>query len=139
VELTIKEAIAQLGGPIEQHLDQQLTIPVHDGLQLQGDVAIIPVGMIGDLVPAVTPIPPEGYPVVRGEAGGNTHLLLAEDTGFFDPRRDGSSLDLGVLTVPEGATAYLTHPEHAYVGIAPGTYLLRRQREQADQARLVAD
>ncbi|MGW0803278.1 hypothetical protein [Nonomuraea sp. NPDC002799] len=44
-----------------------------------------------------------------------------------------------MLTVAEDATAYLAHPEHAYTGIAPGTYELRRQREQADKARLVAD
>jgi hypothetical protein len=45
-------------------------------------------------------------------------------------------LDLGVLTVAEGAVAYLAHPEHAYSGIAPGTYLLRRQRE-VDASRVL--
>ncbi|NUR64049.1 MAG: hypothetical protein HOV87_36130 [Catenulispora sp.] len=34
-----------------------------------------------------------------------------------------------MLTVAVGATAYLAHPEHAYSGIGPGTYVLRRQRE----------
>jgi hypothetical protein len=139
MRLTIQDAITRFGVPVEEHLDQQATIPVHDGLQLQGDVAIIPAAMVGDLVPAATPLPADGYPVVRGEVGGNTHLLLADGPGFFDPRLDGSGLDLGVLTVPPGATAFLAHPEHAYTGIGPGTYLLRRQREQADQARIVAD
>jgi hypothetical protein len=46
---------------------------------------------------------------------------------------------LGVLTVPPGSVAYLAHPEHAYAGIAPGTYELRRQREMAGGIRQVAD
>jgi hypothetical protein len=46
---------------------------------------------------------------------------------------------VGVFTVTEGATAYLAHPEHGYMGIAPGTYTVRRQREQADEIRQVAD
>jgi hypothetical protein len=139
VELTIHDAIARFGVPVEEHLDRQATIPVHEGLQLQGDVAIIPAVMVDGLAPAVTPIPAEGYPVVRGEVGGNTHLLLTDGAAFFDQRSDESGLALGVLTVPDGATAYLAHPEHAYAGIATGTYLLRRQREQADQPRAVSD
>ena len=35
--------------------------------------------------------------------------------------------DLGVLDVT--GTAYLVHPEHAALGIGPGRYALRRQRE----------
>lgn len=34
-----------------------------------------------------------------------------------------------MLTVAEGSVAYLAHPGHAYSGIGPGTYVLRRQRE----------
>ena len=45
------------------------------------------------------------------------------------PDGDARSLDLGTLTVGPGALAYLAHPEHAYSGIGPGTYVLRRQRE----------
>jgi len=58
---------------------------------------------------------------------------------FFDPATPRvGQLGLGVLTVAEGV-AYLAHPEHAFSGIAPGTYELRRQREQADEIRRVAD
>jgi hypothetical protein len=68
--------------------------------------------------------------VVRGELGGHTHTLLAEGEARFDSApHDEESLDIGVLTVAEGAVAYLAHPEHAYSGIGPGTYVLRRQRE----------
>lgn len=136
--LTIDQAIRTFGVDVDEHLDRQATIPVLDGLQFQGDVAIVP--RPGLLAGALKPVPAAGVPVVRGEAGGNTHLLLAAGDVQFDQRvpRD-SDLLLGVLTVAEGATAYLAHPEHAYTGIAPGTYELRRQREQADEIRLVQD
>jgi hypothetical protein len=45
--------------------------------------------------------------------------------------------DIGLLQCTE--PAYIAHPQHAYAGIAPGTYTLRRQREQADEERFVAD
>lgn len=142
MNLTIDEAIAQFGVQVDEHLDRQATIPVLGGLQFQGDVAIIPSAAAGVTYQASTPLPAGGYPVVRGENGANTHQLIAAGTAYYDPAtRSGgtTSLDLGVLTVPQGSTAYLAHPEHAYAGIAPGTYQLRRQREQADEIRLVAD
>ncbi|RSN15417.1 hypothetical protein DMB42_00720 [Nonomuraea sp. WAC 01424] len=133
--LTIKQAIAAFGVDVDEHLDRQAEIPVLSGLQFQGDVAVVPVTR----QPVRTPIPASGVPVVRGQAQANTHLLVADGKAFFTPDRSSGTLVLGVLTVEEGATAYLAHPEHAFTGIAPGTYELRRQREQADQVRLVAD
>lgn len=137
--LTIEQAIQAYGVDIDEHLDREATIPVCDGLQFQGDVAVVPDNMCGGpLDPAATPVPTAGVAVVRGENGGNTHLLLGDC--FFDAARPGDlDLELGVLTVPAGGVAYLAHPEHAYSGIAPGTYELRRQREQADVIRLVQD
>ena len=79
---------------------------------------------------------PGGIPVVRGEAGGNTHALVG--TGFWRATPQ-AELQLGELTVPEGGVAYLAHPEHGYLGIAAGTYSVCRQREQADEIRMVAD
>lgn len=139
--LTIEQAIERFSVDVDEHLDRQATIPVLDGLQFQGDVAIIPSRVAGVTATAGTPLPATGYPVVRGEVGANTHQLISDGQVFFDPARGGgeTNLDLGVLTVPEGAAAYLAHPEHAYTGIAPGTYQLRRQREQADIVRMVAD
>jgi hypothetical protein len=138
--LTIEQAIATYGVNVDEHLDRQATIPVLAGLQFQGDVAIVPDQMCGgQLVEATTSVPRAGVAVVRGENGGNTHLLLGERC-FFDPARVGDEdLELGVLTVPVGEVAYVAHPEHAYSGIAPGNYELRRQREQADVIRLVQD
>lgn len=137
--LTIAQAVARHGIDVLDHLDRDATIPVMAGLQMQGDLAIVPIVRAAHTT-AVTPVPPGGVEVVRGENGGNTHTLLAEGDVRYDERDvTATSLVLGMLTVGDGATAYLAHPEHAYSGIAPGCYEIRRQREQADELRLVAD
>ena len=52
---------------------------------------------------------------------------------------DRVGLDLGVLTVADGAVGYLAHPEHGYLGIGPGRYMLRRRRDRPARSRMVAD
>ncbi|MDI1288906.1 MAG: hypothetical protein PSX37_03015, partial [bacterium] len=101
----------------------------------QGDVLI---RRRDDIPAATTAIPKQGAIVVRGENGGNTHGLYG--AGFYDSR-EASATDLvvGVVTVPEGSTVLLSHPEHGPFLVAPGTYEARRQREQADELRIVAD
>jgi len=135
---TVTDLIQTHGVDIDPHLDRDATVPVSAGLQRQGDIIVIPTAMTRRPGAAATALVPRaGVPVVRGEAGGNTHLLLADG-----PVRYGAApadLTLGLLTVEEGATAYLAHPEHGYAGIAPGTYVVRRQREQADEIRMVQD
>lgn len=117
-----------------------LDIPVTSGLQHQGDVSVVPAHMVRDYAPASTLVPRRGVPVVRGESGGNTHLLLADGPVMFDPRpASASDLTLGCLTVPAGSTAWLDHPEHGNSGVGPGNYVIRRKREQADELRLIAD
>jgi len=137
---TLDQLITTHGVDVDPHLDRQATVPITAGLQRQGDVIVIPAAMLAEAEVVTNLVPREGIPVVRGEAGGNTHLLLGDGPVFYAPapQRSGS-LDLGTLTVPAGSTAYLAHPEHAYSGIAPGTYVIRRQREQADVIRVVAD
>ena len=64
--------------------------------------------------------------------GGHTHALhTATGEAFYTPsgRSEGR---LGVLTVAEGSTAVLAHPEHGFMAFGPGTYTVTRQREQAD-------
>lgn len=137
---TLNELITTHGVDVDPHLDRQATVPVTAGLQRQGDVIVIPASMLARAETVTTRVPAAGVAVVRGEAGGNTHLLLGDGPVFFAPaqQRPGS-LDLGTVTVPDGSVGYLAHPEHAYTGIAPGTYVIRRQREQADEIRLVQD
>lgn len=116
---------------VDDHLDRTLTIPVVTGLQRQGDVIVVP----STANTEGTPIPGDGVAVVRGENGGNTHTLLGD--GTWQSAADG--LRLGYLTVPDGGVAVLAHPEHGFNRIGTGVYELRRQREQADQIRTVAD
>jgi len=86
-----------------------------------------------------TAVPLDGIPVIEAVGGGHEHRQFAGQPGtaFFVPAA-ARSQDIGFLECIE--PAYLAHPEHAYAGIAPGTYTLRRQREQDDdQDRFVAD
>ncbi len=138
---TLDELSTRHGVTVDDHHDLTGLVPVTAGLSRQGDVIVIPAAMTRSTTPSTTPLPKAGFPVVRGESGGNTHMLLADGPVFFTPAAftDATSLDLGVLTVPEGSTAFLAHPEHAFQGMAPGTYVVRRQREQADELRMVAD
>lgn len=139
---TLAALIDQHKVDVHDHLDRDDIVPVITGLQIQGDVAVIPTDRADrtDRVRPVT-VPAAGIPVVRGENGGNTHLLLASGDAvtWLPVDRSGTGLDLGVIGVPADATAYLAHPEHGYLGIGPGRYVIRRQREQADVIRMVAD
>lgn len=135
---TLDEIMTPHGVLVPAHLEAQAEVPVLAGMQRQGDVLVSPMrkGSIAGLVP----VPLEGIAVVRGEAGGHTHLLVADGVVTFAPApADRRSPVLGSLVVTEGASAYLIHPEHGATGIAPGTYEVSRQREQADEVRLVTD
>ncbi len=138
---TLTTLVDRHGVDVLDHLDRDTLVPILGGLQAQGDIIVVPaVTANRPTAIARAAVPRQGVAVVRGENGGNTHLLLAEGDAYWDAHtpRDGE-LKLGTLTVAEGATAYLAHPEHGYAGIAPGTYEIRRQREQADAIRLVQD
>jgi len=133
---TYSDVLGRHSVEIPGHLEAQAEVPVCTGPQRQGDLIVLPSrpGVeLGALVPA------SGVPVVRGEAGGNTHLLVADGPVSWLAGPVSDRLHLGTVTVPEGATAFLLHPEHGAQGIGPGSYRVRRQREQADEIRMVAD
>jgi hypothetical protein len=132
----LRDLIDAHGVDVLAHLDREVTVPLIGGLQFQGDVAVIPTSATPS---GLAPIPAAGVPVVRGENGGNTHLLLAEGPGVTWAPATHNALSLAVVDVPAGSAAYLAHPEHGYTGIAPGRYEIRRQREQAEEIRMVAD
>lgn len=132
---TLETLIKTHGIDVEAHLDREVTVPIITGLQRQGDVLVLP-----SKADAKTPVPATGTPVVKGENGGNTHAIVADGPVFCDVRTaSATDLTLALLTVPPGSVAYLAHPEHAYSGIGAGSYTIRRQREQADELRLVQD
>ena len=119
-----------------EHLVADVEIPVLTGMQRQGDVLIVPVR--AGQVAGLKPVPSEGIAVVRGENGGNTHLLVAEGDVQFAPA-SGRGVNLGTLLVGKGSIAHLTHPEHGFNSIGTGTYIVKRQREQSDEIRIVQD
>jgi len=142
--LTLADLTARTGLDVLGHLEREVTIQVIDGLQAQGDLLVIP---IADL--AAEPrrgvsivgsarwheVPAAGVEVLRAGTGGNPHTLVADPgtcrwtTGVNDPQR----LALGALSTT--GVAYLIHPEHGGSGIAPGTYVIRRQRERSGLTR----
>lgn len=139
---TLGQLIDAHGFDVLDHLDRQAEIPVLGGLQAQGDLIIVPADVALDdgqlLHGEAKPVPGEGIPVIEAIAGGHEHRLFASAPGtatFALATRTGQDIGLLECTAP----AFIAHPEHAYAGIAPGSFVLRRQREQADEERLVAD
>lgn len=142
--ITYGDALGKHGIALPPDLLADVEIPVLAGPQCQGDVGIWPRPRAGAAeLTTMTEVPADGIVIVRGEAaGGNAHILDAA-TGpvlwVAAPAEQGS-IDLGVLHVPDGSVALLTHTdEHGSTGIGPGTYRLTGKREQADEIRRVAD
>ena len=142
--LTLADLTARTGLDVLGHLERQVTIPVTDGIQAQGDLLVIPIDLLAadplgrtrrgvSIVgsPRWHEVPGAGVEVLRSGAGGNPHTLVADPgtcrwtTGVDDPQQ----LALGALRTT--GVAYLIHPEHGGSGIAPGTYVIRRQRERS--------
>lgn len=130
---TLNELTDQTGLVVDEHLVRDLEIPVLAGVQCQGDLIIVPASVAGRVYPAADrPVPAQGVELLRGQ---HPHVLVA-DPGTCRVRFL-SGQDLAV--VDADAAVYLLHPEHGGMGLAPGRYVVRRQREQADEQRLVAD
>ena len=135
---TYGELLSRHDIEIPPHLADQVEVPVLTVIQRQGDLIIRPVrsrpGRQGAAVG-------HGVQVVHGEATGNTHWLHG-DPGVLWTRLDLGQV-VGVVDVPEGATAYLVHTdEHGANGIghmAGHSFEIRRKREMADEIRNVAD
>ena len=120
-----------------------LDIPVLAGPQCQGDVSVCPAHLYGSKPQFAAPLPVDGkgVEVIRGGAMNNAHTLrsLADGVTWRPAVFSDEGVALGLLTVPDGAEVFLEHPEHGFNGIAPGSYVVGRQREQAEQVRMVAD
>ncbi|GAB2617784.1 hypothetical protein GCM10027168_57730 [Streptomyces capparidis] len=137
--LTLADLTSRTGLDVLGHLEREVTIPVVDGLQAQGDLIVIPHGMVPNvMVPDHAhwrDVPPSGVELLRSAAGGNPHTLVAGPgtCRWTAVARDPQGLALGVLAAT--ATVHLIHPEHGGTGIAAGTYVVRRQRERDPGAR----
>ncbi|MCA2183515.1 hypothetical protein [Nonomuraea cavernae] len=143
--MTLASLSQQTGLAVLDHLERSVRIPVVDGLQAQGDLIVIPYAVVASSVTfwpdrGWTDVPSEGVELLRGAAGGNPHTLVADPGTCRWTTRvlDSEWLAIGVFET--SAPAYLLHPEHGATGCAPGTYVVRRQRERDGQrARVVAD
>lgn len=125
----------------DPHLDVDDPVPVLSGNQAQGDVYILRAD-----TPGVVPLSGDGQPIgagfdiVEGQGIRNPHTLV--DLGGrcrIIAGTAGYDHDVATLVVPAGAECFLVHPQHGANGIGAGTFVLRRQREQAEQVRVVAD
>ncbi|MFF3331986.1 hypothetical protein ACFYWX_20885 [Streptomyces sp. NPDC002888] len=148
--MTLSELTARTGLDVLDHLERQVTIPVVDGLQAQGDLIVVPYAYVEHSMDDHADarwqdVPAAGIELLRSAAGGNPHTLVA-DPGtcrWTTDVRDTVRLALGMLET--SAVAYLIHPEHGGTGIAPGRYVVRRQRERATDRtawfgnRMIAD
>ncbi|WP_407562467.1 hypothetical protein [Streptomyces sp. 184] len=146
--VTLADLTARTGLDVLGHLRREVTIPVVAGLQAQGDLIVVPLALLDDVTlpwhTHWTAVPASGVELLRGAAGGNPHTLVADaGTCRWTPRvNDPQRLALGALDAT--AVAYLIHPEHGGSGIAPGTYVVRRQRERSESTgrtgnRFIAD
>ncbi len=141
---TLAELTEAHSFPVLEHLEAEAQVPVLGGLQAQGDLFIIPVSR-GDAhrirrAAQRREIPPAGLAAIEAVGSGPAHRLFASQPGtaWWTPVHGGQ--DIGLLECTE--PAYSLHMEHGATGIAPsgtGAYVLRRQREQAGEERLVAD
>lgn len=135
---TLADAEQAYGTTHYDYLDKTADIPVISRIAAQGDVLIV---RQDDRDAATKPVPAAGFPVISAGNGGHTHALYGPV--FYAPSTtagtDPSDLDLGTLTVPAGVQGLLSHPEHGALLVEPGTYAVKRQREQADVARFVED
>ncbi|PBC42566.1 hypothetical protein CJ178_14095 [Rhodococcus sp. ACPA4] len=147
--MTLSALTAITGLDVFDYLDREVSIPVVDGLQAQGDLIVVPYSLVSDIVtPAAwtrsVNVPLSGVELLRSAAGGNPHSLVADEgvCTWSSPVRDSRGLALGILDAH--GTAYLIHPEHGATGIAPGRYVIGRQRERGagraiNGMQLVAD
>jgi hypothetical protein len=136
---TLAEVTRATGFAVLEHLEAEAQVPVLGGLQAQGDLFIVPQDTRGrHAADRIKPVPAAGIPVIEAIGSGHEHRLFAgtPGTAWWAPAAGGGQ-DIGVLECAE--PAFILHPEHGATGVAPGSYTLRRQREQADEERLVAD
>jgi hypothetical protein len=132
--ITLAELSQTSGHDVLDHLEMDAAIPVIDGLQAQGDLIVIPIATFGEVAPYFSvgwrPVPPSGVELLRAANGGNPHTLVADPhTCEWCPWiRDETGLAIGALR--NTRTVYLIHREHGATGIAPGTWVVRRQRER---------
>ena len=77
---TLGQLIEKHGFDVLDYLDRDLEIPVHAGLQAQGDLFIIPADPDHGSRRG-TAVPPDGVAVIEAVNGGHEHRLFAGQPG----------------------------------------------------------
>jgi hypothetical protein len=137
--MILAEALTKFDTDVLDHLDRDVTIPHITVAGIQGDVSFLRDMFIAE---ATAVVPAAGVAVVRGENGGNTHALHGDGPVMYDRADvddDPETTLIGTLTVPDGSTAFLIHPEHGAMSFGVGTWRVGRQREQGDIVQFVED
>jgi hypothetical protein len=135
---TYSDVALRTGTTIPHHLEAQATIPVATRFWRQGDLYI---RRTSAPTPAGTPIhlTGTGHKVVQGEADRNSHILNGD--GTFHPGVVLNRLtDYGMLVVPDGGLAVLTHTaEHGSIAFGPGKWRIWGQLSHEAELRRAAD
>lgn len=120
----VRDDVADLFGPVE--------IPVHTAAQSQGDLRVRPLPAGTAFVAADATWTPLTDPAgVVALPGVHDHVLTAGPDSQVDITHDivdPTGLTVVGVRIGSGA-AYVWHTEHGGIGVGPGTYALRRQRE----------
>lgn len=132
--ITLAELSLKSGHDVLDHLELDAAIPVINGLQAQGDLIVIPAADVQSIDlrrhESWREVPPSGVELLRAANGGNPHTLVADPhtCEWYPWIWDQTGLAIGALR--NTRAAYLIHREHGATGIAPGTWVVRRQRER---------
>lgn len=136
--ITLSELTIITGRSVRNDLNLSDPLPTIVGLPVaQGDVIALPRPQLKTDA-EFKAVPSNGVVIV---AGIHDHLLQS-DSGATWAKADGltSVLDVAVVDVPKDAVCFLMHTdEHGATGLGEGRWLIRRQREMAEEQRIVAD
>lgn len=133
--MELANLLDKTGLDVLDHLERNITVPVVDGLQAQGDLIVVPAAVLTTVTPSPgarwQDVPAAGVELVRGVAGNNPHTLAADAGTCRWTSHVIDRLRLTIAAIVNTAPAYLIHPEHGATGIAPGRWYVRRQQERA--------
>ena len=135
--ITHQQVADRTGVTIPAHLEAQAEIPVAANGWRQGDVMVrrethTPTG------PGI-PLTGNGHKVVAGDADRNSHILNGDGRFHAGPVTN-RTLDYGLLVVPDGGLAVLTHTgEHGSVALGAGTWRVWGQASYEQELRRALD
>lgn len=141
---TYQQVAERTATTVPPHLEAQMTVPVVEQPKAarQGDVMVVPHAApfpTGTMSGTAITLTGTGHKVVQGDADRNSHILNGEGT-FTTCQPVSRVADYGILTVPTGGVAYLTHTdEHGSIGFGEGEWRVYGQVSHEQELRRAAD